>query len=109
MCAEVGVRLPRVSALPGFKGLCRRLKLQAHVGPGGSDEGMWDVSNLNRLGPSEVEQVNAVISGTRHLIDLELRAEKGEELDLSKEVAGAGSQGSGRKLNILLQEDLIIR
>ena len=43
--------------------------------------GVYDVSNLDRLGTSEVEQVNCVIKGVKLIIEMEKRLEKGESID----------------------------
>lgn len=43
--------------------------------------GVYDVSNLDRLGSSEVEQVNRVIEGVKLIIQMEKRLEKGESID----------------------------
>lgn len=43
--------------------------------------GVYDVSNLDRLGSSEVEQVNRVIDGVKLIIQMEKALEKGESID----------------------------
>lgn len=84
---EVLVKLPLLSADPGFRPLCRRLSLQARVAAFengvGINNGAWDVSNLVRLGSSEVEQVNLVIDGVRQLVDLEMKLTSGEQVELA--------------------------
>jgi len=80
--AEVTCKLPLLCQKPGFKAFCRRLRLQVRANID-HKHGVWDLLNSERLGPSEVEQVNTVVDGCRQLIDLETRLEKGEEVDLT--------------------------
>jgi len=42
---------------------------------------VFDISNADRLGFSEVELVQGVIDGVSLLIDMEKRLEKGESVD----------------------------
>jgi len=68
------VRLPRLSALPEFRKVLAAMGLQAR-GANGIDSaasgGVWDVSNADRIGKSEVELCNVVICGSRQLVDWE--------------------------------------
>jgi creatine kinase len=80
--AEVSCRLPFLTKQPGFKDFCRRWRLQVR-GSANHDPGVWEVVNLDQLGPSEVEQINAVIEGTRKFVELEKRLEEGKSVDLS--------------------------
>jgi len=75
------VRLPRVSAKPGFRPLCKRLRLLA-LSAAEFGDGLWTVSNADRLGSSEVAQVDAVIKGVQQLVALEMRLDAGEEVNL---------------------------
>ena len=43
--------------------------------------GVYDISNLDRLGSTEVEQVQCVIDGVNKLSDMEQLLEKGEKID----------------------------
>lgn len=43
--------------------------------------GVYDISNADRLGSSEVEQVQCVINGVKLLIEMEKRLEKGESIN----------------------------
>lgn len=43
--------------------------------------GVFDVSNADRLGFSEVELVQMVVDGVKLLVDMEKRLEKGESID----------------------------
>lgn len=53
--------------------------------PGGVDTaavgGVFDISNADRLGFSEVELVQMVVDGVKLLVDMEKRLEKGESID----------------------------
>jgi creatine kinase len=68
------VRLPRLSALTAFREVLAVMGLQAR-GTNGVDSaasgGIWDVSNADRIGKSEVELCNVVIAGVRQLVDWE--------------------------------------
>ena len=43
--------------------------------------GVFDISNADRLGFSEVELVQMVVDGVKLLVDMEKRLEKGEAID----------------------------
>ena len=64
--------------------ILKKLRLQKR-GTGGVDTasvgGTFDISNADRLGKSEVEQVQAVIDGVQLLIKMEKRLKKGESID----------------------------
>jgi len=83
--AEVTCKMPLLSSQPGFKGLCRKMKLQVRSAAGDASNipGAFDVANTERLGSSEIQQINTVIDGARQLIDLESRLDSGEEVDLT--------------------------
>jgi protein-arginine kinase len=84
--ASVFVKLVRLGRQPGFKELAKRLKLQVHTGYGHTDRrytGIFDVSNAERLGKSEVQLLNIMIQGVGKLIELERKLEKGEIVDLN--------------------------
>jgi len=61
-----------------------KLRLQKR-GTGGVDTGavggVYDISNSDRLGSSEVAQVQCVIDGVKLLIDMEKRLEAGKSID----------------------------
>merc|ERR1719326_1154557 len=78
--ASVMVKIPLVSARPDFKQVCGGLKLQARGGAGvdsGSAGGIWDISNSDRLGTSEVDLVNTMIDGCAQLVKMEQALEAG--------------------------------
>eukprot|EP00397_Hematodinium_sp_SG-2012_P001087 GEMP01001088.1.p1 GENE.GEMP01001088.1~~GEMP01001088.1.p1 ORF type:complete len:1365 (+),score=290.19 GEMP01001088.1:378-4472(+) len=72
------VKIPLVSAQPDFKERLKKMGLQAR-GQGGVDAeavgGVFDISNADRLGKSEVDLLNAQISGIRELIKSEQELE----------------------------------
>merc|ERR1719174_3487924 len=72
--ASVMLKIPLLSARHDFKDICSGLRLQARGGAGvdsGSSGGIWDISNADRLGTSEVELVNLMIEGCAQLVKLE--------------------------------------
>ncbi|XP_032237629.2 creatine kinase, flagellar isoform X1 [Nematostella vectensis] len=80
----VHVKLPLLSKEPRFDSILRTLRLQKR-GTGGVDtastDGTFDISNLDRLGTSEVEQVQKVIDGVKALIEIEKALEAGKPID----------------------------
>ena len=46
-----------------------------------STDGTYDISNLDRLGTSEVEQVQLVVDGVEKLIAMEKRMEAGKDIE----------------------------
>lgn len=67
-----------------FSQILKNLKLQKR-GTGGVDTaatgGVYDISNADRLGKSEVELVQSVIDGLELLIQMEKRLESGKKID----------------------------
>ena len=83
MRASMHVKLIKISTLPGFERLCTRMGLEVRGKHGEKDSrhaGIFDLSNRHRLGFSEVELIQLMIEGVAYLIDLEKRAEAGEEV-----------------------------
>ncbi|KAJ7376392.1 hypothetical protein OS493_034914 [Desmophyllum pertusum] len=82
--AGVHVKLPTLSKDERFADILLKLRLQKR-GTGGvdtaSDNGTFDVSNLDRLGSSEVEQVQMVVDGVKLLVDMEKCLMKGDSID----------------------------
>ncbi|XP_033647574.1 creatine kinase, flagellar-like [Asterias rubens] len=80
----VHVKLPLVSQHPCFDKVLKAMRLQKR-GTGGVDtastDGTFDISNLDRLGTSEVEQVQSVIDGVELLVNMEKALEKGQTID----------------------------
>eukprot|EP00112_Aurelia_sp_Birch-Aquarium-sp1_P013328 Seg2821.2 transcript_id=Seg2821.2/GoldUCD/mRNA.D3Y31 product="Creatine kinase S-type mitochondrial" protein_id=Seg2821.2/GoldUCD/D3Y31 len=81
--AGVHVKLPKLAKHPKFNALLESLRLQKR-GTGGVDTaavgGTFDISNLDRLGQSEVQLVQKVIDGVNKLIEVEKRLEKGKDI-----------------------------
>lgn len=78
------VKLPLLSSRPDFKQLCATMGLQARGGGGVDSEakgGVYDVSNADRLGKSELELVNIMIDGVAQFVEWEQLLEKGENID----------------------------
>jgi creatine kinase len=88
MRASVHVRLSKLGRMSGFEGLVGRLRLEVRGRHGEGDSGdgrytgVFDVSNLERLGKSEVHLINVMVEGVAKLIELERRLEAGEEVDI---------------------------
>jgi creatine kinase len=78
------VKIPLVSSRTDFKDILKRRKLQAR-GQGGVDcaakGGVFDISNADRLGTSEVDLVNIMINGVADLVEWEQMLEKGKSID----------------------------
>ncbi|XP_066506316.1 creatine kinase, mitochondrial 2a (sarcomeric) isoform X1 [Hoplias malabaricus] len=83
--AGVHVRLPKLSKDPRFSKILENLRLQKR-GTGGVDTAavgdVFDISNNDRLGRSEVELVQMVIDGVNYLIECEKRLEKGQDIKI---------------------------
>lgn len=43
--------------------------------------GVFDISNADRLGSSEVDQVQLVVDGVKLMVEMEKKLEKGEAID----------------------------
>ncbi|MBH0219555.1 hypothetical protein GH793_15290, partial [Listeria monocytogenes] len=82
--AGVHVKLPHLSKHKKFEEVLKRLRLQKR-GTGGVDTaavgGVFDISNADRLGFSEVELVQMVVDGVKLLIEMEKKLEKGQSID----------------------------
>ncbi|XP_072163723.1 arginine kinase-like [Diadema setosum] len=81
---SVHVRIPKLSKDPRCKAICTALRLQMRGTSGEFTEGVggvYDISNLDRLGTSEVEQVQCVIDGVSTIIEMEKRLEKDEDIE----------------------------
>ena len=82
--AGVHVKLPNLCKDARFSSILDNLRLQKR-GTGGVDTaatgGTYDISNADRLGSSEVEQVQTVVDGVSLLIEMEKRLEKGRSIN----------------------------
>ncbi|NWY04934.1 KCRU kinase, partial [Nothoprocta ornata] len=87
--AGVHIKLPLLSKDSRFPKILENLRLQKR-GTGGVDTAatgsIFDISNLDRLGKSEVELVQLVIDGVNYLIDCERRLEKGQDIRIPSPV-----------------------
>ncbi|XP_072564977.1 creatine kinase S-type, mitochondrial-like [Paramormyrops kingsleyae] len=83
--AGVHVRLPLLSKDPRFRKILESLRLQKR-GTGGVDTAavgdVFDISNNDRLGKSEVELVQLLIDGVNYLIDCEKKLEDGHDIKI---------------------------
>eukprot|EP00058_Branchiostoma_floridae_P001932 XP_002587420.1 hypothetical protein BRAFLDRAFT_115917 [Branchiostoma floridae] len=81
--AGVHVKLPKLSTHPHFNHILEQLRLQKR-GTGGVDTaakgGIFDISNTDRLGFSEVELVQKVVDGVKLLVEMEKRLEKKKDI-----------------------------
>ncbi|XP_048338024.1 creatine kinase U-type, mitochondrial [Sphaerodactylus townsendi] len=88
--AGVHIKLPLLSKDSRFSKILENLRLQKR-GTGGVDTAAtgstFDISNLDRLGKSEVELVQLVIDGVNYLIDCERRLERGQDIRIPSPVA----------------------
>merc|ERR1712142_1072022 len=80
----VHVKLPKLSTHAKLEEILTRLRLQKR-GTGGVDTasvgGTFDISNADRLGSSEVAQVQLVVDGVKLMVEMEKKLEKGEAID----------------------------
>uniref|UniRef100_A0A8C5X3S8 Creatine kinase S-type, mitochondrial n=1 Tax=Malurus cyaneus samueli TaxID=2593467 RepID=A0A8C5X3S8_9PASS len=76
------VKLPKLSKFPK---ILENLRLQKR-GTGGVDTAavadVYDISNLDRMGRSEVELVQIVIDGVNYLVDCEKKLERGQDVKI---------------------------
>jgi protein-arginine kinase len=80
----VHVKIPKVSAdSKTFESILTKMRLQKR-GAGGVDceaeGGIYDISNADRLGFSEVELVNMLIAGVHFLVQCEKKMEAGQSI-----------------------------
>jgi creatine kinase len=76
--ASMMVKLPYLSQMPYFKKMAGKYRIQIR-GSGGVDSefnGVFDLSNGDRLGTGEVDLVNTMITGVGEMIEEEKRLEK---------------------------------
>lgn len=80
----VHLKIEKFSQHARFEECLTKLRLQKR-GTGGVDcaaeGGIFDISNADRLGFSEVELVQMLIDGVNFMIDLEKKLEAGEKVD----------------------------
>lgn len=72
MVATVVLRIPRLSSREEFPEVCRRMKVEAKASfKHGSAIRVFDISNTDRLGTSEVEQLGTLIDACRVFVQVE--------------------------------------
>uniref|UniRef100_A0A6I8P849 Creatine kinase S-type, mitochondrial n=1 Tax=Ornithorhynchus anatinus TaxID=9258 RepID=A0A6I8P849_ORNAN len=83
--AGVHVKIPKLSKDPRFSKILENLRLQKR-GTGGVDTAavadVYDISNIDRIGRSEVELVQIVIDGVNYLVDCEKKLERGQDIKI---------------------------
>lgn len=77
---DVKLKIPRLSATPQFNALLKAHRLQKRIA-GGEAEGIWDISNIDRLGFTEAELVLKVYEGVKVMISMEKRLEGGKGIE----------------------------
>ncbi|XDA77159.1 hypothetical protein R6Z07F_007302 [Ovis aries] len=91
--AGVHVRIPKLSKDPRFSKILENLRLQKR-GTGGVDTAavadVYDISNIDRIGRSEVELVQIVIDGVNYLVDCEKKLERGSDALQGRRASGPG-------------------
>merc|ERR1719506_1426866 len=103
--ASMHIKLPSILAQVGQHGLeeyCETLRMQCR-GTGGEhtaagSDGKVDISNLDRIGRSEVNLVQIMVDGVVSLIGLEKRAKAGE--DVKTEITAAIGGGAKAVISI---------
>jgi len=82
--AGVHIKIPLLSKHPQFENCLKKLRLQKR-GTGGVDTaasgGIFDISNADRLGFSELELVQRVVDGVNLFVEMEKRLEKGKSIN----------------------------
>uniref|UniRef100_UPI00398E9F04 creatine kinase M-type n=1 Tax=Pristiophorus japonicus TaxID=55135 RepID=UPI00398E9F04 len=80
----VHVKLAHLCKHAKFEEVLKRTRLQKR-GTGGVDTAavgsVYDISNADRLGFSEVEQVQMVVDGVKLMVEMEKKLEKGQSID----------------------------
>jgi len=85
------VKVPHLSARSDFKDRMKTMGLQARGGGGvdyAAKGGLYDLSNAERLGRSEVELVNIMIRGIRQCIKWEKQLEAGQKIGAAYRISG---------------------
>ncbi len=74
MRASVHIRIPKLSASPDFQSICKDMGLSirgVHGEHSESSDGIYDISNKQRLGVTEREIFEKLYAGVKKLIELE--------------------------------------
>lgn len=79
LSATIVVSIPNLAAKSSFGTLCKKLNVQARMSLGSFEgDNLWEISNTERLGSSEVDQVNCVIQGVCTLVKMETLLQNGD-------------------------------
>lgn len=79
--ASVSLKIPLLSASVDLPALCRSMQLQSSQEVGSVTYGsVWNVTNIDCLGETEVDILNSVIQGSQALVMMEQRLENGEPI-----------------------------
>merc|ERR1711990_147551 len=100
--ASMHIKLPGILAAVGMEGLenyTKTMRMQTR-GTGGEhtaagSDGKVDISNVDRIGKSEVQLVQIMVDGVVNLIALEKRCQGGEADAVKAEIEAANSAASG--------------
>ncbi|XP_051898700.1 creatine kinase U-type, mitochondrial-like [Pristis pectinata] len=83
--AGVHMKLPMLSKDPRFSEILENLRLEKRGTRGENTPdvgGVCDISNLDRMGKSEVELVQLVIDGVNYLTECEKRLQRGQDIKI---------------------------
>merc|ERR1719443_1098321 len=87
---SVSLKIPLLAASVDLPALCRSFQLQSSQEVGSVTYGsVWNITNTDCLGVTEVDVLNCVIEGTQTLVQMEQRLEVGEAIYDS--IPGMGS------------------
>ncbi|XP_055333748.1 creatine kinase B-type-like [Paramacrobiotus metropolitanus] len=79
--ASVFIKLPRLSQDPRFPAIVKKLGLHKRAVPELQNSGVYDMSNVDRLGISEVDSIQQVIDSSNLLIRMEKRLKSDRTID----------------------------
>ncbi|GAU98140.1 hypothetical protein RvY_09321 [Ramazzottius varieornatus] len=79
--ASVFIKLPLLSQDERFPKIVKNLKMHKHVVAGMEDNGVYDISNADRLGISEVDTIQQVIDAVHLLVRMEKRLQSDRSID----------------------------
>jgi creatine kinase len=78
---SVSLKIPLLAASVDLPALCRSFQLQSSQEVGSVTYGsVWNITNMDCLGVTEVDILDCVIEGTQALVQMEQRLEKGEPI-----------------------------
>lgn len=82
MRVSVNMRVPCLSASEDVPALCKCFHLEAtqDLSAGAADGSLWNITNSEVLGVSEVDIIGTVIAGCARLVEAEQRVQRGEAI-----------------------------